>query len=224
MKRALVIVAAGAGSRMGGPLPKQYQELGGKPIIVHTLKQFLRFDPNIEVVVVLAENHKQMWKAIASKYVSIPGMRLASGGVTRFDSVRNGLDLIEGGRIVGIHDAVRPFVSRETLERCYELAAMSGGAIPVIDMEESVRMLEQDSTSVHMDRTILKRVQTPQVFQSDLIKEAYKNSDHSDYTDDASVYEAHFGTIGLVEGNRQNIKITTPTDMKLASVLIQSAE
>ena len=103
------------------------------------------------------------------------------------------------------------------------MAAKTGGAIPVIDMEESVRMME-DGTSVHMDRSLLKRVQTPQVFRSELIKEAYRKVDHSEFTDDASVYEAHFGNISLVEGNSENIKITTPTDMKLAAILNQSAE
>ena len=209
---------------MGGPLPKQYQDLDGKPLIVHTLVKFLRFDPHMEVVIVLAENHRPQWEAIAKKHVHIRGLKLATGGASRFHSVRNGLELIEKGRIVGIHDAVRPFVSSKTLERCYLMAEKTGGAIPVVDMDESVRMIEAKKASVHMDRSLLKRVQTPQVFQSELIKEAYQKANHSDFTDDASVYEAHVGKISLVEGNNQNIKITTPTDMKLAALLIQSAE
>lgn len=224
MKRALVLVAGGSGSRMGGPLPKQYQELEGKPLIVHTLVKFLRFDPDMEVVVVLAENHKPLWEAMAKKHVHIRRLKLAQGGATRFHSVSNGLQLIEKERIVGIHDAVRPFVSSKTLERCYSMAEKTGGAIPVIDMDESVRKVETEKTSVHMDRALLKRVQTPQVFRSELIKEAYLKAAHRDFTDDASVYEAHLGGISLVEGNTQNIKITTPTDMKLAALLIQSAE
>lgn len=224
MKRAVVLVAGGAGVRMGGTLPKQFLELEGKPILVHTLKQFIRFDPDIEVVVVMADEFRPLWKTIADKHVNLPGLMLASGGITRFDSVQNGLKLIGDGRIVGIHDAVRPFVSQATLERCYSMAAISGGALPVVEMDESVRMVEKENASVHMDRSILKRVQTPQVFRSELIREAYRNANHSEFTDDASVYEAHFGSVSLVEGNHQNIKITTPTDMMLATVIIQSTE
>ncbi|MEN8201719.1 MAG: 2-C-methyl-D-erythritol 4-phosphate cytidylyltransferase [Bacteroidota bacterium] len=224
MKRAVVLVAGGAGSRLGGAIPKQYRELEGKPIIVHTLEKFLLFDPDMEVVVVMAGAHKLLWQGIAETHVSNPGILMATGGLTRFHSVRNGLELIREGRIVGIHDAVRPFVSCDTLERCYSMAEKTGGAIPVTDMDESIRMIAHDHSSVHMDRSMLKRVQTPQVFRSELIKEAYRKADHSDFTDDASVYEAFAGNISLVEGNRQNIKITTPTDMKLASVLIRSAE
>jgi len=223
MKRAVVLVAGGMGQRLGGVFPKQYQELKGKPVIVLTLEKFIRFDPAMEVVVVLADDYMHLWNALALKHVKIPGIKLAAGGTSRFFSVRKGLELIGDGRIVGIHDAVRPFVSQETLKRSYAMAAKTGGAIPVIDMEESVRMME-DGTSVHMDRSLLKRVQTPQVFRSELIKEAYRKVDHSEFTDDASVYEAHFGNISLVEGNSENIKITTPTDMKLAAILNQSAE
>lgn len=209
---------------MGGEIPKQYKELEGKPIIIHTLEQFYRFDPHMNVVVVLAHEHRNLWNAMAIHHTDISRVNLAIGGVTRFHSVQNGIQLIKDGVVVGIHDAVRPFVSMETLERCYSTAYKSGSAIPVIDMDESVRMVKGDSSTVHMDRSALKRVQTPQVFRSEMIREAYENTvDHS-FTDDASVFESHFGKVTLVEGNRQNIKITTPTDMQLASLFIRSAE
>ncbi len=224
MKRAAVIVAGGQGHRMGGEIPKQYQELAGKPIIIHTLEQFYRFDPLLDVVVVVAQEHRNLWDAMANHNIDISRVKLAIGGATRFHSVRNGIQLIKDGVVVGIHDAVRPFVSLETLERCYSTAYKSGSAIPVIDMDESVRMLKENNSSVHMDRSALKRVQTPQVFQSALIREAYNNTDDHLFTDDASVFESHFGKVTLVEGNRENIKITTPTDLQLASLFNRSVE
>ena len=224
MKRAVVIVAGGTGRRMGGEIPKQYQELEGKPIIIHTLEQFKRFDPDMDVVVVLAYEHRKLWDAVAITHSDISRIRLATGGATRFHSVRNGIQLIENEMVVGIHDAVRPFVSMETLERCYSTAYKSGSAIPVIDMDESVRLVKGENSSVHMDRSALKRVQTPQVFQSEMIREAYNNADDHSFTDDASVFESHFGKVTLVDGNRQNIKITTPTDMQLASLFSRSTE
>lgn len=224
MKRAVIIVAAGSGSRMGGELPKQYLNLSGKPIIIHTLENFQRFDPEMKRVVVLAQDQKELWDEIAGRYEVCREVILALGGATRYDSVKNGLAHIEEGVIVGIHDAVRPFVSSDTLKRGFETADRDGSGIPVVEMEESVRMIDQKGGSVPVDRTRLKRVQTPQVFRSDQIKQAYQQPYRSLFTDDASVYEALFGKVVLVQGNRENIKITTPTDMKLAELLIDSPE
>lgn len=224
MKRAVVIVAGGTGRRMGGEIPKQYLKLEGKPVIIHTLEQFKRFDPDMDVVLVLAQKHRKFWETMASAHSDMSPIKLATGGVSRFHSVRNGIQEIEDDVVVGIHDAVRPFVSMETLERCYSTAHKTGSAIPVIDMDESVRMIKGDQSSVHMDRSALKRVQTPQVFRAEMIREAYNHTEDHTFTDDASVFESHFGKVTLVEGNRQNIKITTPTDLLLASLFNRSAE
>lgn len=224
MKRAVVIVAGGTGRRMGGEIPKQYLKLEGKPIIIHTLEQFKRFDPDMDVVLVLAQEHRKFWETMASAHSDMSRIKLATGGVSRFHSVRNGIQEIKDDVVVGIHDAVRPFVSMETLERCYSTAHKTGSAIPVIDMDESVRMIKGDQSSVHMDRSALKRVQTPQVFRAEMIREAYNHTENHTFTDDASVFESYFGKVTLVEGNRQNIKITTPTDMLLASLFNRSAE
>lgn len=224
MKRAVVIVAGGTGRRMGGEIPKQYLKLEGKPVIIHTLEQFKRFDPDMDVVLVLAQKHRKFWETMASAHSDMSPIKLATGGVSRFHSVRNGIQEIEDDVVVGIHDAVRPFVSMETLERCYSTAHKTGSAIPVIDMDESVRMIKGDQSSVHMDRSALKRVQTPQVFRAKMIREAYNHTEDHTFTDDASVFESHFGKVTLVEGNRQNIKITTPTDLLLASLFNRSAE
>ena len=222
MKRGVVIVAGGTGRRMESEIPKQYMELNGKPVILHTLEKFFQFDPDIKVVLVMANDHYKFWNEIPLSHEYGSRVEIVPGGKSRFDSVKNGLSLIEDGLVVGIHDAVRPLVSMETLERCYEAAAERGSGIPVIDMEESVRMVKEQGHSVRMDRSKLRRVQTPQVFKSELIKEAYRQPCDQEFTDDAAVYESLFETVRLVKGNRENIKITTPTDLQLASILIRT--
>ena len=222
MKKALLMVAGGSGLRMGGGIPKQYMELAGKPLIIHALERFIRFDPDMLLVVALAPSHRDHWTDMCKRFPIKQDIVLASGGESRFDSVRNGLEHIPDGMLVGIHDAVRPLVARETLLRAYESADKWGSGIPVIDMEDSVRKLDAKGGSEVIDREALKRVQTPQVFQSARIKEAYRQSRHTAFTDDASVYESCFGQVRLVEGNRENIKITTPADMYMAETLIRS--
>jgi len=224
MKRAVIIVAAGSGSRMGGELPKQYRELLGKPILIHTLEIFRRFDLEMQVIVVLSPAHRQLWEELAGAYGLARGVTLTDGGNTRYDSVKKGLIQIKEAEIVGIHDAVRPLVSHDTLGRAYAAAEQKGSGIPVIEMDESVRKVDQSGGTVHLERASLKKVQTPQVFKVHKIKEAYQQPHDPSYTDDASVYESVFGRVTLVEGNRENIKITSPTDMKLASLLMDSAE
>lgn len=223
MNRAVIIVAAGSGSRMGGDLPKQYLLLLGKPVIIHTLEIFYHFDPALKVVLVLAAAHHKIWEQISSSYDTAKRVTLVNGGSTRYKSVQNGLEHIDEGIIVGIQDAVRPLVDLGTLTRAYDAAEQKGSGVPVIEMDESVRMLDNQGGSVHMDRSRLRKVQTPQVFRSEDIIHAYQQAFQSGFTDDASVYESVFGPVNLVEGNRENIKITSPTDLKLASLLMGSA-
>ena len=238
---SVVVVAGGSGFRMGGPLPKQYVTLGGKALILHTIDRFFGFDPEIRVVMVLAAVHQRLWEEVSADYPRNKEIILTEGGDTRFDSVRNGLEHIEEGWIVGIHDAVRPFVSPETIGRCYDSAAATGSGIPVVEMDESVRMVGPgpgsgldpvvapggvsgpvfSGGSTHLDRSRLRRVQTPQVFRSEMIKRAYARAKDHPYTDDASVFESVFGGVTLVEGNVENIKITTPVDLKLATLLLR---
>lgn len=221
---AVVVVAGGSGRRMGRNIPKQYLDLQGKPLIIHTLKKFLQFDPGMKVVLVMASGHRKFWDVISISYDQSSGIVVAAGGETRYDSVKNGLQYIDDGLIVGIHDAVRPFVSAETIARCYAAAGETGSGIPVMEMDESVRMIQSSNRSVHMDRLKLRRVQTPQVFKSEMIKDAYSQPFDPAFTDDASVFESQYENITLVEGNPENIKITTPTDWQLASVLIGTKE
>lgn len=217
---AVIIVAGGSGKRMGGPVPKQYLDLGGKPLIIHTLERFYDYDQEMMVVLVMARGHRKFWDVISISYMGEREIVVARGGETRFDSVKNGLQHIKDGCIVGIHDAVRPLVSMDTIERCYRSANESGSGIPVVDMDESVRMVQDKDHSSPVERTKLKRVQTPQVFRSEQIREAYGQTFEPSFTDDAAVYESLFGRVNLVEGNPENIKITNPTDLSLASLII----
>jgi len=220
MKRGVVIVAGGDGRRMGSEIPKQYLELNGKPVVVHTLEKFLRFDPGIKIVLVMAPDHQKFLNALSLPAQMDFRIWFAKGGATRYDSVKSGLELLEEDFIIGIHDAVRPLVSLETLERCYNHANQTGSAIPVIEVDETIRMIKDGARSEHLDRSKLRRVQTPQVFRSDLLKKAYGQPFNKSFTDDASVFESFYNEVNLVEGNRENIKITTPMDLQLASQLI----
>jgi 2-C-methyl-D-erythritol 4-phosphate cytidylyltransferase len=205
---------------MGSHIPKQYMDLKGKPLLIHTVDRFLQFDPRMKVVLVMASGHRKFWDVISISYDHTSDIVVAPGGRTRYDSVKSGLQFIDNGLIVGIHDAVRPFVSLDTIKRCYSTAEKNGSAIPVIEMDESVRMVDSPDESTHMDRSKLRRVQTPQVFRSEMIKKAYDQIHHRDFTDDASVFESLFDQVTLVEGNRENIKITTPEDLQLATSIM----
>ena len=224
MKRGVIIVAGGSGHRMGSDLPKQYMDLAGKPVIVHTLERFIDFDPHMRIVLVLAKDHRGFWNDISGAFAHDRGIILTSGGETRYESVKSGLQHLEDGLIVGIHDAVRPLVSMDTLKRCYGLAAEKGSCIPVTEMDETIRMIGKPGHSVHMDRSTLRRVQTPQVFKSEMLRKAYQEPFDPAFTDDASVFESLYEEVYTVEGNRENIKITTPVDLQLAEVLIRSLE
>ncbi|MGW8314021.1 MAG: 2-C-methyl-D-erythritol 4-phosphate cytidylyltransferase [Bacteroidales bacterium] len=220
MRLGVVIVAGGTGIRMGEGIPKQYRDVAGKAVILHTLERFLKFDPEISIVVVLAPGHREYWENIAGSFYK--GIALTNGGGTRYDSVKNGLQRMDPGvEIIGIHDAVRPLVSMGTLDRCYTSASLNGSAIPVTEMDETVRILKTGGHSEHLDRSLLRRVQTPQVFRGELIRKAYQLPFHPSFTDDASVYESLYGEVHLVEGNPENIKITTPADLKLAGLLLE---
>ncbi len=224
MKRGVIIVAGGSGYRMKNDLPKQYIDLAGKPVIVHTLERFICFDPYMKIVLVLAEDHQRFWNNLSDSYDYNSRITMAPGGETRYESVKNGLQLVEDGLIIGIHDAVRPLVSQDTLKRCYKVAAEKGSCIPVQEVEETIRAVDLQGHSLHLDRSTLRRVQTPQVFKSEMIRKAYQEPYKPEFTDDASVFESYYDQVSMVEGNRENIKITTPMDLQLAEVLIRSVE
>lgn len=220
MKKSAIIVAGGAGTRMGGSRPKQYLKLGGKAVILHSIERLIAFDPDMALIIVIAPGHREYWEeAIAS--INFTGhIMLTEGGSSRFNSVKNGLALVAGDGLVGIHDAARPLVSHGTLQRVYDSAKAKGSGIPVVPLVDTIRKEEEDGSSKHMDRSRLRAVQTPQAFRSRDIQEAYKQEYHAAFTDDASVYESLYGRVELVPGNLENIKITTKSDLQLAEVLI----
>ncbi len=216
---SLVIVAGGSGSRMESEIPKQFMEINGKPLILWTIDKFLLFDSNMKIIVVLPENHLIVWQELIANHPEYKRLVVTSGGATRFRSVRRGLEHISENEVVGIHDAVRPLVSIDTIRRCFEMATLKNSAIPVIDMEDSLRTVSVKGNEI-VDRSNIKRVQTPQVFSAEKLIIAYQNCLEKNFTDDASVFESYFGSVQLVEGNKENIKITYPGDLKIAESLL----
>jgi 2-C-methyl-D-erythritol 4-phosphate cytidylyltransferase len=216
-----LIMAGGSGHRMGGNIPKQFIELAGKPILMHTMQVFADFDNRMQIILVLPENQIELWKQLCLKYDFIIPHQIVTGGTERFFSVKNGLELIETDGIVFIHDGVRPLVSHKTIKRCYDLALQKGNALPVISVSESVRLIEQDASKA-IDRNKVKLVQTPQTFRVSLIKEAYKQPFDKKFTDDALVLEEMGYSINITEGNRENIKITWLADLVWAEAVMTS--
>ena len=218
MKKYIIIVAGGKGLRMGGDIPKQFLPVCGKPVLMRTLEAFHAYDASMRLILVLPVSQQAYWKQLCEEYQFELVHEIANGGDTRFHSVKNGLALVEEDGLVGVHDGVRPFVSQEVITRCYEEAASLKAVIPVIGVVETVRHLtEEGSETVPRDQ--YKLVQTPQVFDVTLLRRAYQQEYTDLFTDDASVVEALGEKVYLVEGNRENIKLTTPFDLKLAELL-----
>lgn len=220
MKKFVVIVAGGSGSRMGTEIPKQFLELCGKPVLMHTLQAFYDFDSQSSLILVLPELQQNFWADLCRKHSFKLPHSIVSGGETRFLSVQNGLKLLDDDGIVFIHDGVRPLVSKSTLQKCYETALLLGNAIPVLPVTESLRKTEGHST-VSVDRSLFFSVQTPQTFRTEQILQAFKQPFDPAFTDDASVAEKAGYAIHLVEGNPENIKITQPTDLIIAESFLK---
>jgi 2-C-methyl-D-erythritol 4-phosphate cytidylyltransferase len=215
MKKFALIVAGGSGSRMNNAVPKQFIEINDRPVLMHTFDAFIKFDSNLEFILVLPENQITVWNTLCKKYQFKTEHKIAFGGETRFQSVKHGLDLIANDGIVFIHDGVRPLLSVKTLQNCLDTAVLKGNALPVIPVTESVRYAAE--TGNHpVDRSKYVLVQTPQTFQTRLIKNAYRQAKTDVFTDDATVLESMGERIYLVEGNRENIKITYPEDLVFA--------
>lgn len=219
MEKYTIIVAGGSGSRMQMNIPKQFIVLKGKPVLIHTMEAFKKYDKNCKIILVLPEEHFPLWEELYRKYECKIEYHLVRGGDTRFHSVKNGLKLIEGEAIIAIHDGVRPLVSTETIKECYEVAKQKGNAIPVVLVNDSMRKVDLDGNH-SVTRKQYRLVQTPQCFKSDIILKAYQKKYSEDFTDDASVVEAVGVKINLVQGNPENIKITTQTDLIIAEALL----
>lgn len=218
MKKHIIIVAGGKGLRMGGDIPKQFVPIGGKPVLMRTLEAFYTYNSAMQLILVLPVSQQAYWKELCDAYSFTLPHIVADGGETRFHSVKNGLAKVEGNGWVGVHDGVRPFVSTEVIARCYEQVREKHAVIPVVDVVETLRHLTETGSET-VPRSAYKLVQTPQVFDVDLLRRAYQQPYTDAFTDDASVVEALGEQVHLVEGNRENIKLTTPSDLKMAEFL-----
>ncbi len=221
MQQFVIIVAGGIGTRMKSDRPKQFIEINGVPIIVKTIRCFVAYNPSIKMIISVHKNYKSYLEGLIEKFeFTHLDIKITIGGDTRFDSVKNGLALItDANAVVGIHDAARPFVSMDTIKNCYQTAAEKGNAVPCMAVNESMRKIS-NNINLAVNRNEYKIIQTPQCFLSQKIKLAFEQVYSTSFTDDATVLEAIGEKINLVEGNSENIKITSPHDLLIAKALL----
>ncbi|MBX2956762.1 MAG: 2-C-methyl-D-erythritol 4-phosphate cytidylyltransferase [Cyclobacteriaceae bacterium] len=216
-----LIVAGGKGTRIKSKVPKQFLDLDGLPILMHTINAFYKYSPAIKMVLVLPEDDFPLWEELCLLHDYHKPLILEKGGETRFQSVKKGLAKIETDGLVAIHDGVRPLVSEDIIGASFRLAAVHGSAVAAVRLKESLRMTDQDNTKA-VDRSKFRLIQTPQTFSVELIKKAYELKEDVSLTDDASVAEKAGHTISLFEGSYENIKITTSEDLVIAEALLTS--
>ncbi|MDB2317346.1 2-C-methyl-D-erythritol 4-phosphate cytidylyltransferase [Flavobacteriales bacterium] len=219
MKRYAIIVAGGSGQRMKSSIPKQFMELLGRPVLMHTIEKFYSANASIEQIVVLPSSHHSTWATLCRKHQFQIPHQIASGGKSRFESVKNGLEHCTDASIIAVHDGVRPLISSDLITKIYVLAEQNKAVIPACPVSESIRRVSDDS-SKSLDRSQYYLVQTPQCFSSELIQAAYEQEERDAFTDDASVVEALGAKVYLCEGETTNIKLTSPEDLSLAEVLM----
>lgn len=219
-----IIVAGGKGLRMGSDLPKQFLPVGGKPVLMRTIEQFYAFSHDLRIIVVLPKDQQDFWRKLCHGHQFTIPHTIADGGASRFQSSKSGLALVpddEDG-VVAFHDGVRPFVSTDVIARCFETAHEDYSAIPVIAVTDTLRHVDdRTGTSFTVNRKLFRAVQTPQVFNIALAKQAFNQPERDSFTDDASVVESLGVRVNTVEGNRENIKLTTPFDLKVGELLAQ---
>ncbi len=221
MKKYVVIVAGGVGKRMGGEIPKQFIEVLGLPVVFHTINQFYQYDSSIEIIVSLQESYFDFWDELCERYQMKWSYTKIAAGKERFFTVKNALDFLsEKSGFVAIHDAVRPVVGIETIERCFRSALQNNSGVPVVPLTESLRKVIKN-TSAAVKREDYVVVQTPQCFELKVLCEAYNQSYQDYFTDDASVFEANGGVVFTVNGNVENLKITSPMDLVFVELLLK---
>jgi 2-C-methyl-D-erythritol 4-phosphate cytidylyltransferase len=225
MKKYAVIVAGGSGSRMGSALPKQFMLLKDKPVLYYTLKAFSDAYPypDLQIILVLPIDYTDMGQEIIDAYFEKDHIQITAGGDSRFQSVKNGLALIEEESIIFVHDGVRCLVSGELIHRCYDMAAETGSAIPVVASSDSVRLLTDEGNDA-IDRNKVMLVQTPQTFHSKILLPAFQIDYKDKFTDEATVAEAYGIKVSLVAGEETNIKITRPVDLLIAEEMMRNYE
>lgn len=223
MKQSAIIVAGGKGHRMNSEVPKQFLLLKGKPLLMYSIIAFYEYSPAIEIVVALPEDQMDCWTELCDKYQFRISHKNIKGGVTRFESVQNGLEIIGDNGYVAIHDGVRPLVNPNLIRQCFDHALKYGNALPVLTISESVRIIG-DNSSKSIDRTGIRLCQTPQVFLCEQIRKAYHQPYRLEFTDDASVLESAGYNINLFPGDSHNIKITTSADLAIAEAILNQTE
>ena len=218
----IIIVAGGKGLRMGGDLPKQFMPLHGKPVLMHTIERFRAYSDELKIILVLPHEQQDYWRQICQKHNFNVEHTVVDGRQTRFHSSQNGVAAVpdDATGVIGIHDGVRPFVSEETIARCFEAARQFGAALPVLPVTDTLRCVTDDG-GYNVQRNDYRTVQTPQTFDAQLLKQAFKQPYSDNFTDDASVVEALGHKVTMVDGNRENIKLTTPFDLVVAEALIK---
>lgn len=220
MNKAAILVAGGKGTRMGTARSKQFLEIGGLPVLMHTIKAFLQAERKLDLILVLPQDQFLLWEELCQEFRFDRPHRIVAGGASRFQSVKNGLNAVNFDRgVVAIHDGVRPFVSKKVIQESFRIAEAQGSAIPVISLKDSIRKVSSDGGSEFQDRQVFRLVQTPQTFQLEKIKQAFLTPESDQFTDDATVYEAMGWQVTLFEGNPENIKITTPEDLEYGDFL-----
>lgn len=225
-RKYVIVMAAGSGTRMGASVPKQFMELEGKAILQKTMEVFLEACPGIKVVTVLPEEHIGYWKEYCLKRNFTCPQILVKGGITRFHSVRNALEKVPDGVLVAVHDGVRPLVSADLVRKMFDMARTVPALIPVVPCVDTMKMLHKEGDELvpvpgaSVDRSLLYGVQTPQIFHSEILKDAYSLPYETSFTDDGSVVERYGKNLSYIMGERFNIKLTTRDDLLLAKAII----
>jgi 2-C-methyl-D-erythritol 4-phosphate cytidylyltransferase len=221
MNKYAIIVAGGTGTRMGAVLPKQFLLLKGKPVLYYTLKVFLESYDDLQIILVLPIEFTNMGQEIIDAYFDKTRIKITAGGDTRFQSVKNGLTLIENESIIFVHDGVRCLLSNELIHRCYTQAVETGTAIPAVVSKDSIRLVTEEGNEA-FDRNKVMLIQTPQTFHTKILLPAFQIDYKDKFTDEATVVEAYGMKVSLVEGEENNIKITRPVDLLIAESIVES--
>lgn len=219
MNKHSIIVAGGSGKRLGGPVPKQFQTVKGRPLLMWTIEAFHRYDAHMPLIVVLPKEHFDIWKALCMGHRFFIGHEVVAGGEQRYHSVKAGLEKVKGDGLVAVHDGVRPLVSTGLIGRCFDAADRSGAAIPVVPVVPSIRETTANGSRA-LDRSKLLAVQTPQCFHADLLRKAFALPYDPTFTDEATMVEQLGVKVELVEGAEQNVKVTTEADLHLVEMLL----
>jgi 2-C-methyl-D-erythritol 4-phosphate cytidylyltransferase len=222
MKKSVIITAGGLGKRMGSDLPKQFLVLGGKPVLIHTLELFFKYDPKIEIILTLPNDWRGYWETVIDKYFCRVPHIVVNGGKERYHSIQNALNRCSGS-FIAVHDGVRPFVSFETLDRCFSALNQHEAVVPVLKLKESLRQTNETLTNA-VDRSNYRLVHTPQCFQAEILRKAYEQDYNARVTDDACLVEELGYKIQLVESNEENLKLTTPFDFLIAETIFQRSK